>query len=76
MVLSKMVIEVEEVEEDRLKAVIDIETDNEFFVTQAVFLIIRAHCFKMGVSSGEFIQELDSLNTMSSHSEGPQPLLH
>lgn len=62
MSLSSLKIEVEEVDEDRLTAVIDLATDSEAFMVQALFLVIRAHCFKYDIPSSEFMDALRDLD--------------
>ncbi len=62
MSLSSLKIEVEEVDEDRLTAVIDLATDSEAFMVQALFLVIRAHCFKYDIPSSEFMDALRELD--------------
>ena len=62
MSLSSLKIEVEEVDEDRLTACIDLATDSDAFMVQAMFLVIRAHCFKYDIPSSEFIDALRTLD--------------
>ena len=76
MSLSTLKIEVEEVDEDRLTATIDLATDSDAFMIQAIFLIIRAHCFKHDITSADFIEALQALNMSAGVQEPDTKALH